>query len=52
MKQLLRLLLLATFIIGAGSVSTISYASEEQSEETKCEGEECPAEEEEEEECD
>lgn len=46
MKQILRLLLLGAFIMGAGLVSTVSYADEEQSTETACEGDDCPAEEE------
>ena len=53
MKQILRLLLLAAFIMSAGMVSTVSYADEEQSTENpECEGEDCPTEEEEEPECD
>lgn len=47
MKQILRLLLLAAFIMSAGLVSTVSYADEEQStEESACEGDDCPVEEE------
>ncbi|MCW8887729.1 MAG: hypothetical protein OQK25_01560 [Gammaproteobacteria bacterium] len=47
MKQLLSLVLLAAFIMGTGFGTAASYAAEEQStEKPKCEGEDCPAEEE------
>lgn len=46
MKQFLRLLLLTAFFMSAGLVPSLIHAGEVQSEETECEGEDCPAEEE------